>query len=262
MANRIGQYMENHHTKFIRGAIPVKLEKPDPNGRTIVSYEQDGQIHQGEYDTVLFAIGRYALTKELNLEAVGVRVESNGKIKASDTEETNVPHIFAIGDVIYGKLELTPVAIKAGKLLAYRLFGGATDKMDYLNVPTTVFTPLEYGSCGYSEEDAKAKFGAENISTYHTTFKPLEWAYNKNRPEGDCYVKVLVNKLDSNRVVGFHICAPNAGEVSQGVGIAMKCGVTKELLDSCVGIHPTIAEDCIGLQYTKEDNPDADKGGC
>ena len=119
--------------------------------------------------------------------------------------------------------------------------------MDYINVPTTVFTPIEYGSCGYSEEDAKAKFGEENISTYHTEFKPLEWAYNKMRPEGDCYVKVIVNKPDNNRVVGFHICAPNAGEVSQGLGLAMKCGVTKELLDSCVGIHPTIAEDCIGL---------------
>jgi thioredoxin reductase (NADPH) len=134
--------------------------------------------------------------------------------------------------------------------------------MDYINVPTTVFTPLEYGSCGMSEEDAKAHYGAENISTYHTSFKPLEWAYNKGRPEGDCYVKVLVNKADKMRVVGFHICAPNAGEITQGIGIAMKCGVTKEQLDSCVGIHPTIAEDCIGLRFTKEDNPDAEKGGC
>ena len=173
-----------------------------------------------------------------------------------------MPHIFAIGDVIYGKLELTPVAIKAGKLLSYRLFGGKTEKMDYINVPTTVFTPIEYGACGYSEEDAKEKFGADNIATYHSEFTPLEWAYNKSRPDGNCYVKVLVNKLDNDRVVGFHICAPNAGEVTQGLGIAIKCGVTKEILDSCVGIHPTIAEDCIGLQYTKEENPDAAKGGC
>jgi thioredoxin reductase (NADPH) len=154
MANRIGAYMENHGTKFIRGTVPTKIEKPDPNGKTIVTYEVDGQTIQAEYDTVLFAIGRYALTKELNLDKVGIRVESNGKIKVSDTEQTEVSHIYAIGDVIYGKLELTPVAIKAGKLLAYRLFGGATEKMDYINVPTTVFTPLEYGSCGYSEEEA------------------------------------------------------------------------------------------------------------
>ena len=214
MANRIGSYMENHGTKFIRGAVPVKLEKPDPNGKTLVTYEQEGQIVTGEFDTVLFAIGRYALTKEIHLELAGVKAESNGKIKASDTEQTNIPHIYAIGDVLYGKLELTPVAIKAGKLLAYRLFGGATEKMDYVNVPTTVFTPLEYGSCGLSEEDAKALYGADNISTYHTSFKPLEWAYNKGRPEGDCYVKVLVNKTDNMRVVGFHNCAPNAGEIT------------------------------------------------
>ena len=262
MANRIGAYMETHHTKFIKGAVPTKLEKPDPNGKVIVTYEQDGQHISAEYDTVLFAIGRYALTKELNLDLAGVKAESNGKIKANDVEETNVPNIFAIGDVLFGKLELTPVAIKAGKLLAERLFGGMTEKMDYVNVPTTVFTPLEYGSCGYSEEDAKAVYGAENISTFHTSFQPLEWAYNKGRPEGDCYVKVLVNKADKNKVVGFHICAPNAGEVTQGLGVAMKCGLTKELLDSCVGIHPTIAEDCIGLKFTKEDNPDAEKGGC
>ena len=254
--------METHHTKFIKGAVPTKLEKPDPTGKVIVTYEQDGQHISAEYDTVLFAIGRYALTKELNLDLAGVKAESNGKIKANDVEETNVPNIFAIGDVLFGKLELTPVAIKAGKLLAERLFGGMTEKMDYVNVPTTVFTPIEYGSCGYSEEDAKAVYGAENISTFHTSFQPLEWAYNKGRPEGDCYVKVLVNKADKNKVVGFHICAPNAGEVTQGLGVAMKCGLTKELLDSCVGIHPTIAEDCIGLKFTKEDNPDAEKGGC
>ena len=87
--------------------------------------------------------------------------------------------------------------------------------MDYVNVPTTIFTPIEYGTCGYSEEEAKNKFGAENISTYHTSFQPLEWQYNKYRPEDtDCYVKVLVNKADNDRVVGFHIVAPNAGEVT------------------------------------------------
>ena len=179
MANRIGAFMETHGTKFIRGATPVKLEKPTPEGKILVTFDQDGTITQGEYDTVLFAIGRYALTKDLNLDRVGVTVESNGKIKATDGEETNVPHIYAIGDVIYGKLELTPVAIKAGKMLADRLFGGKTAKMDYVNVPTTVFTPLEYGTCGFSEEDAKAKFGADNIATYHTSFKPLEWELNK-----------------------------------------------------------------------------------
>jgi thioredoxin reductase (NADPH) len=82
------------------------------------------------------------------------------------------------------------------------------------------------------------------------------------RPDShNCYVKTLVNK-QNGLVVGFHICAPNAGEITQGLAIAMKCGMTKELLDSCVGIHPTTAEDVIGLSVTKEDNPDASKGNC
>jgi len=77
-----------------------------------------------------------------------------------------------------------------------------------------------------------------------------------------CYVKIIVNKLYNERVIGYHILSPNAGEITQGVAIAMKCGVTKEQLDSCVSIHPTIAEDCIGLDSTKEDNPDAQKSSC
>jgi len=96
------------------------------------------------------------LTKNIKLENAGVIAESNGKIRAKDDESTNVDNIYAIGDVLFGKMELTPTAIKAGKILALRLFGGSTELMDYINIPTTVFTPLEYGCCGYSEEDAKA----------------------------------------------------------------------------------------------------------
>jgi len=116
-------------------------------------------VFSEEYDTVLFAIGRYALTENLGLDKAGVQVMKNGKIDApKQDEQSNVPHIYAIGDVLHDKLELTPVAIKAGMLLSYRLFAGRTALMDYINVPTTVFTPLEYGACGYSEVDAQEKF--------------------------------------------------------------------------------------------------------
>lgn len=262
MANKIGDFMKDNHTKFINKATPSKLEKPDPAGKIKVTFNQDGEEKVEEYDTVLFAIGRYAVTEGINLPGAGVVAEKNGKFKVNDVEQTNVENIYAIGDVIYGQLELTPVAIKAGALLSKRLFAGATEKMDYVNVPTTVFTPLEYGCCGYDEQTAKDKFGCDNISTWHTAFQPLEWQYNKMRPESHmAYVKILEEK-SSNKVVGFHILAPNAGEITQGIGIAMKCGMTKTQLDSCVGIHPTTAEDCIGLKNTKEANPDAKKGGC
>jgi thioredoxin reductase (NADPH) len=88
MANRIGTYMETHGTRFIRGCIPKKLEKPTADGRILVSYEQEGETKTEEFDTVLFAIGRYALTKDLNLDNAGVKAESNGKIQVSDDEQT------------------------------------------------------------------------------------------------------------------------------------------------------------------------------
>lgn len=249
MASLIGQHMELYHTKFIRGAVPVKMEKPDPNGQILVTFKDGEGEKQESYDTVLFAIGRYADTAKLNCAGAGLTMESNGKFKVDEGERTNVANIYAIGDVSYGKMELTPTAIKAGKMLAKRLYAGATEMMNYELVPTTVFTPIEYGTVGLTEVDAQARFGPENIATYHTKFTPLEWCYDKTAAEGKrtAYVKVLVNKADSNRVVGFHMCAPNAGEITQGVGIGFKCGMTKEHLDSVVGIHPTVAEEMVLL---------------
>ena len=115
-------------------------------------------------------------------------------------------------------------------LLARRLAGISTEIMDYEGVPTTVFTPLEYGAVGLTEQEAIERFGDENIDAFHTKFKPLEWELNKKAANGKRtgYCKVIVNKLDNNRVVGFHICAPNAGEITQGVAIGYKCGMTKE----------------------------------
>ena len=262
MANLIGEHMELYHTKFIRGATPVKMERPNPDGPILVTYNTAEGEQTGEYDTVLFAIGRYAVTAGLKLENAGVVAEKNGKFKVNQFEQTNVENIYAVGDVLYGQLELTPVAIKAGALLAARLAGTSTATMDYESVPTTVFTPLEYGTVGLTEEQAKERFG-DDIATFHTKFKPLEWNYDKIITEGKrtCYTKVLVKKSD-DKVVGFHICAPNAGEITQGVAIGFKCGMTKAQMDSVVGIHPTAAEDCIGLHLTKEENPDATKSGC
>lgn len=261
MANLIGEHMAASHTKFIHGATPSKLTRESEDGPITVTFNTADGEQTAEYDTVLFAIGRYAVSAGLNLANAGVVAENNGKFKVNEQEQTNVPNIYAVGDVLYGRLELTPVAIKTGALLAQRLAGRGSELMNYDHVATTVFTPLEYGTVGLTEVEAKERFGDENIATFHTKFKPLEWDFNKSQKR-TAYTKVLVNKADSNRVVGFHICAPNAGEVTQGVAIAFKCGMTKDQLDSVVGIHPTVAEDCIGLHQTKEENPDATKTGC
>eukprot|EP00919_Chromeraceae_sp_WS-2016_P054807 GHVR01130319.1.p1 GENE.GHVR01130319.1~~GHVR01130319.1.p1 ORF type:complete len:130 (-),score=25.84 GHVR01130319.1:280-669(-) len=128
----------------------------------------------------------------------------------------------------------------AGKLLSARLFNNGKRSMSYKYVPTTVFTPLEYGCCGYSEEDAKDVFGKDNIVAYGSVYKPLEWALNSERGD-DCYAKLVVNKADGNKVVGFHFLGFNAGEITQGFGTALLKGCTKEDFDCTVGIHPTMA---------------------
>ncbi|KAI1239228.1 hypothetical protein IHE44_0012342 [Lamprotornis superbus] len=146
---------------------------------------------------VLLAIGRDPCTRKIGLNKVGVNInEKTGKIPVNDEEQTNVPYIYAIGDILQDKLELTPVAIQAGRLLVRRLYAGAAAKCDYVNVPTTVFTPLEYGACGYSEETAVEKFGEENIEVYHSHFWPLEWTV-PSRDNNKCYAKIICNIQDN-----------------------------------------------------------------
>ncbi|KAM9410343.1 thioredoxin reductase 3 [Pholidichthys leucotaenia] len=265
MANRVGDHMEEHGIKFLRKYVPIKIELLEAGtpGRlkvTAKSTETD-DIIDDEYNTVLIAIGRDACTEKLGLDKAGVKVNpKNGKIPVNDEEQTNVPHIYAVGDILEDKWELTPVAIQAGKLLARRLYGGSAVKCDYVNVPTTVFTPLEYGSCGMTEEKAEELY-KDNIEVYHSQLWPLEFTV-PGRDNNRSYAKIICNKMDNERVVGFHYLGPNAGEVTQGFGAAMKCGLTKEQLDTTIGIHPTCAEIFTTLEVTKQSGEDVSQSGC
>lgn len=146
--------MVRHGTKLIRGTVPDHIEAT-PDGRRYVTWTIDNQKYSDTFDTVMMAVGRYADTVKLNLESVLVKCDKSGKIICTPDDRTTCPSIFAIGDVVLGRPELTPTAIKCGQLLSKRLFAGATELMDYEFVATTVFTPIEYGCIGYSEEDAK-----------------------------------------------------------------------------------------------------------
>lgn len=268
--------MEQHGTKFVKGVVPSQIIKDESTGKLQVSYIDKGNKEAApvieEFDTVLCAIGRRACTDDLRLEAAGVAVEPNGKIKCK-FEQTNVEHIYAIGDVIDGAPELTPVAIQAGRLLAKRLFGNGQVLMDYHTIATTVFTPLEYGCIGYSEEDAIAEFGDKNIEVYHSVFTPLEWSLSpdfnddaamalNDFDKSACAVKLICNKAEDEHVIGFHYCGPNAGELTQGFALAMRLGAHKEDFDLTVGIHPTVAEQFTTLAVTKSSGEAADAGGC
>ncbi|XP_039617756.1 thioredoxin reductase 1, cytoplasmic-like [Polypterus senegalus] len=266
MANKIGEYMEEHSICFLREMVPTKIERIEEGTagklRVTAKSVKDGENHEGEYNTVLLAIGRDACTRSIGLENVGVKLnEKTGKVPVNEKEQTNVPHIYAIGDILEGKLELTPVAIQAGRLLARRLYGGQNTKCDYNNVPTTVFTPLEYGACGRSEEKAIEAFGEENIEVYHSSFWPLEWTV-PNKGKDACYAKIICNKQDNDRIVGFHILGPNAGEITQGFAVAMKCGMTKVQLDDTIGIHPVCAEVFTTMFITKRSGGSISASGC
>jgi thioredoxin reductase (NADPH) len=129
-------------------------------------------------------------------------------------------------------------------------------------VPTTVFTPLEYGCIGFSEEAAQEKFGNENVDVFHSYFTPLEWSVVESRPQGKCYAKLVVHKKDANRVVGFHVLGPSAGEITQGWAAAMRLGATHETFLQTVGIHPTMAEEFTLLTTSKASGESAEKTGC
>jgi len=233
--------------KFIKGE-PKKIIKLD-NERLKVQYgylndNKEEVTCEEEFDTVLFATGRIPETKKLNLDKIGVKLDKLGKIIVNEYESSSVPNIYAIGDVISGGLELTPVAIAAGKLLAERLYNKESKgkKMDYLNISTTIFTPIEYGCCGYSEEGAIQKFGEENIKIYKKNVNILEHEIpHFHNPDTllQAFCK-LVCLGDEEQVIGFHFVGPHAGEVTQLSSVVIKLKATKEDFDSTIGIHPTL----------------------
>eukprot|EP00850_Spirogloea_muscicola_P020120 SM000207S06195 [mRNA] locus=s207:180141:183542:- [translate_table: standard] len=271
IAEHIVSYMQRRGTKTIRSSVPVRFERAE-EGKIEVTYKklETGEELTEVFDTVMLAVRREAEVKELGLDKAGVLVsEESGKIVTNGHEQTNVSNIYAIGDVVEQRQELTPVAIKAGVLLAKRLFGGSKIAMDYNTVPTTVFTPLEYGCVGLSEEVAADTYGAENIEVYHSYFKPLEWQVNHeakdgvmHREDNVCYSKLITNLLDNERVLGLHVVSPNAGEVTQGFAVALKCKATKADFDATVGIHPTIAEEFTVMNTSKRSGKSALKTGC
>ena len=257
-ADKIGAYMADHGVKFRREVVPKKLEKVSDN-KIKVTFSDNTEE---EFDTVVVAIGRTADTKNLGLESVNIEVEqSNAKIPAK-YEQTSCPNIYVIGDCMKGCPELTPVAIEAGLALARRLFNGSKVPMDYKNVCTTVFTPIEYGCVGLSEEEAiEALGGEDSIDVYHKSFYPLEWTLSYPRQDHQAFTKVIVNK-SSQKVLGIHYLGPHAGEVMQGYGVAMKKGITFQDLIDTVGIHPTCSEEIVTLKVTKRSGLDATAGGC
>lgn len=258
ITSRLVKYLTEFGMNFIKGN-PLGFYKDGNQIRA--KLELGGQEEERIYDTVLLAIGRTPDTKGLNLDKLGMKLAQNGKLIVNEQWQTSIENIYAIGDINEHGLELTPVAIKEGAYLAEGLFTNNWKKINYEVVPTTVFTPLEYSFSGLSEEKAIERYGEEKLDIYHSSFKPLEWNMTWDHPSSACYCKIIVLK-EERTILGIHYLGPNAGEVMQGFAVCVRLGLKYEDLSETIGIHPTTAEELVTLEFTKEENPNAEKDGC
>lgn len=194
-----------------------------------------------EADAVLYATGRKPATSGLGLEAAGVALGRNGEVIVDDYSQTNIPSIYAIGDVT-DRMALTPVAIREGVAFVETVFNGNPTKPDHSNVATAVFTQPEIGTVGLSEEEAR---GSGEIEVYKAAFRPM-MATISGREE-KMLMKLIVSKAD-RKVLGVHIVGHGAGEMIQLAGVAVKMGATKEDFDRTVAVHPTAAEELVTMR--------------
>ncbi|EGV61844.1 Glutathione reductase [Yamadazyma tenuis] len=203
-----------------------------------------------EVEELVWTVGRRALS-DIGLDVVGVKANDRGQVIADEYQQTSHSKVFSLGDVV-GKVELTPVAIAAGRKLSNRLFSGqevfAQDKLDYNNVPSVIFSHPEAGSIGLSEKEATDKYGKDNIKVYKSKFVAM---YNAMLEDDELkqptYYKIIVTGVDE-KVIGLHMVGEATGEILQGFGVAVKMGATKADFDNCVAIHPTSAEELVTMR--------------
>ncbi|MDO8860277.1 glutathione-disulfide reductase [Haliea sp. E1-2-M8] len=193
-------------------------------------------------DAVLYATGRMPHLDGLGLENVNVELTEFGTIAVDEHYQTSEASIFAVGDVI-GGMELTPVALAEGMAFARRQFGEPGQEVDHDFVPTAVFCQPNIGTVGFTEEEARAKYG--HIRMFKASFRPMKHTIS-GRDE-QTFMKLIVDKA-SDRVVGVHMMGPDAGEIIQGIAIALRAGATKAVFDSTIGIHPTAAEEFVTMR--------------
>jgi glutathione reductase (NADPH) len=203
-------------------------------------------------DTVMYCTGRAPNGRSFGAEEAGVTFARNGAIKVDDYFQTAVPSIYAIGDVI-DRMQLTPVALAEGMAVANTLFRNKPTKMDYANVPTAVFSNPSIGCVGLTEEQAREKYGRVRIFT--ADFKALK--HTMSGSDERTFMKLVVHR-ENDRVLGCHMVGPDAGEIVQGIAIALNCGATKAQFDATIGVHPTAAEELVTMRTPVPDEEEKD----
>ena len=237
----------------IRSHAAQEIAKSGVDLRFEVSIESITSVGEGfnitltdgaelQADAVLYATGRKPNLKGLGLENANVSLTQEGTIKVDEEFCTSVSSIFALGDVI-GGLELTPVALAQGMAFARRQFGKLEHQVDYEFIPTAVFCQPTIGTVGYTEEEARARFG--HIRLFKSNFRPMK--HTLSGRDEKAFMKIIVD-ADTDRVVGVHMMGPDSAEILQGIAIAMRAGATKALFDTTIGIHPTTAEEVVTMR--------------
>lgn len=193
-------------------------------------------------DEVMVATGRVPNTASLGLETVGVAMGPRGEVIVDETSRSSVDSIYAVGDVT-DRVNLTPVAIAEGHAFADSLYGGRPRTVSHANIPSAVFTQPPIASVGLTEEEARATCGEVTIYTSH--FRAMKYTLSGRRER--TYMKLVVDAA-SDRVVGAHMLGPDAGEIMQGIGVAIIAGATKADFDATIGIHPTAAEEFVTMR--------------
>lgn len=211
------------------------------NERYLVTFREGDQL---ETDLILYATGREPAVRDIGIENVAVELRDNGSIIVDENFRTSVPNIFALGDVI-GGMQLTPVAIEEAMCFASTQFLNKKKIMDYDNIATAVFCQPNVGTVGLTEDQAR-KAGYQ-IDVYRSIFRPMK--HTLSGSDEKFMMKLVVDRA-SDRVLGVHMVGAEAGEIVQGIAIAMKIGVTKDQFDATVGIHPTTAEEFVTMRET------------
>jgi glutathione reductase (NADPH) len=195
-----------------------------------------------EVDKVMFAIGRWPNVRGVGLEAAGVKFTEKDGIPVDGFSQTSVPHIYAVGDVT-NRINLTPVAIREGHAFADTVFGNKPTRVDHADVPTAVFSEPEVGVIGLTEAEACKQLAKVDI--YKTSFRPMKMSLAGR--DTRAFFKLVVDGT-TDRVVGCHIVGPDAGELIQVVGIAVKMRATKADFDAVMAVHPTAAEELVTMR--------------
>lgn len=216
--------------------VGTDVERMEERDGKIWVKATDGRIES--FDKVLYATGRVPTTANLGLEEVGVALGRNGAVIVDDYSQTNIPSIYAVGDVT-DRVNLTPVAIREAVAFHQTVFLGEPTKPDHALIPSAVFTQPEFGTIGMTEEEARDE---RPIEVYSAAFKPMQHSFIGN---DERVMFKLIVCAETRKVLGCHILAQGAGEMIQLVGVAIKMGATKEDFDATVAVHPTMAEEIV-----------------